>query len=59
MADIGINGGGDGDGGEAVTTDGDRMNGVALNMFHTCSYMASANGFVRANERIHKYQSIW
>lgn len=29
MADIGINGGGDGDGGETVTTDGDRINGVA------------------------------
>lgn len=30
MADIGINGGGDGDGGETVTTDGDRINGVAF-----------------------------
>lgn len=39
VADIGINGGGGGgDGGETVTTDGVRMNGVALNMFHTCNF---------------------
>lgn len=60
VADIGINGGGGGDGGNVtVTTDGDRINGVALNMFHTCNNITSANKFARANERMHKYQSIW